>query len=387
MRKVVTAIAVNDMRLLLRDKGGAFVTFVFPLAYCIFFGLIFATQSMSSRSIDMVLVDEDQSQQSASFVQLLKKSGAIELTMASREQAIDQVRRAKTAAYVIITKGFGQALPRVLGEDRPKIVIGIDPARAAESEMVKGLITKFAFELFYTPIILRISGDLPNDQHPTKTNFSPIEIETTEIVQTRTGPASSYDISFPQGIIWGVLGCCASFGISLVNERTTGTLSRLLVAPISRTHILAGKALACFTSTLVLGMVLFFVGWLAFSVIPQSPIHLAISLLAISIAFVGIMMFISILGKTERAVSGMGWAVLLAMAMIGGGMVPRFFMPHWMQSLSAISPVSWAIKAMEGAVWRGFSTSEMLLPWSVLVGIGLLFFAIGIRGFSWPDKG
>ncbi len=387
MRKEVIAIAANDIRLLLRDKGGAFVTFIFPLVYCIFFGLIFATPSMSSRTINVVMVDEDQSQQSTAFIELLKQSGAVTCNIASREEAIDQVRRAKKVAYVVITKGFGQALQQVQFNKRPKIVIGIDPARQAESEMVKGLIAKYAFELLFSPLNQKLSGGITGNQRSAKNHFAPIEIETAQLRQKRTGPSNSYDISFPQGIIWGVLGCCASFGISLVNERTTGTLSRLLVAPITRTHILAGKALACFTSTLVLGVVLFVVGRIAFSVIPQSPIHLAISLLAISIAFVGIMMFISILGKTERAVSGMGWAVLLGMAMLGGGMVPRFLMPHWMQSLSAISPVSWAIKAMEGAVWRGFSTSEMLLPWCVLVGVGLFFFAIGVRGFSWPDKG
>ncbi len=387
MRKVVTTIAVNDIRLLLRDKGGAFVTFVFPLAYCIFFGLIFATHNTSPRAIDIVIVDEDHNQQSEEFVELLKQSGAVELKMASREQAMEQVRRGNHAAYVVITEGFGKASQNVRTDDRPKIEIGLDPSRKAESEVVKGLISKYAFEFFYSHINKRLVGDVPDNQHEAWSGFTPVEIETTEIVQTRTGPSSSYDISFPQGIIWGVLGCCASFGISLVNERTTGTLSRLLVAPITRTDILAGKALACFSSTLLLGTVLFVVGMVAFNVNPQAPFHLAISLLAISTAFVGIMMFISILGKTERAVSGIGWAVLLSMAMLGGGMVPRFFMPHWMQTLSTISPVSWAILAMEGAVWRGFSTSEMLLPWSVLAGVGLLFFVIGVRGFSWPDKG
>ena len=45
MRREVLAIAGKDLRLLMRDKGGAFVTFVFPLIYCIFFGLIFAART------------------------------------------------------------------------------------------------------------------------------------------------------------------------------------------------------------------------------------------------------------------------------------------------------------------------------------------------------
>ena len=61
-------------------------------------------------------------------------------------------------------------------------------------------------------------------------------------------------------------------------------------------------------------------------------------------------------------------------------------MPSWMQALSHVSPVKWAILAMEGAVWRGFSFNEMLLPCGILVGVGLLCFAIGVRAFGWTQE-
>ena len=71
-------------------------------------------------------------------------------------------------------------------------------------------------------------------------------------------------------------------------------------------------------------------------------------------------------------------ALLMVMAMLGGGMMPLVFMPTWMQCLSHISPVKWGIYSTEGAVWRDFSALEMLIPCSILRVIGLVFFLLGV---------
>ena len=42
--------------------------------------------------------------------------------------------------------------------------------------------------------------------------------------------------------------------------------------------------------------------------------------------------------------------------------VPLFAMPSWMAQAGNVSPVKWAVIALEGAVWRGFSLAEMALP-------------------------
>lgn len=82
------------------------------------------------------------------------------------------------------------------------------------------------------------------------------------------GPRSSYEISFLQRILWGLFGCAATFGISLVVQRTTGTLVRLRMAPIGRMQILAGKGLACFVMTMVDSTVLLAIATLAEMLLP-----------------------------------------------------------------------------------------------------------------------
>jgi ABC-2 type transport system permease protein len=71
--------------------------------------------------------------------------------------------------------------------------------------------------------------------------------------------------------------------------------------------------------------------------------------------------------------------MLMPMAMLGGAMIPQFAMPGWMLAAGSVSPVKWAILAIEGAVWRGFGAAEMLLPCAILLTFGLICFTIGVR--------
>jgi ABC-2 type transport system permease protein len=70
------------------------------------------------------------------------------------------------------------------------------------------------------------------------------------------------------------------------------------------------------------------------------------------------------------------------MAMIGGGMVPYFFLQRIpaMAMISNVSPVKWSIVALEGAIWRGFTPAQMALPCTILIGIA--GFAIGSTLFQ-----
>ncbi|MBN1211636.1 MAG: ABC transporter permease, partial [candidate division Zixibacteria bacterium] len=116
------------------------------------------------------------------------------------------------------------------------------------------------------------------------------------------------------------------------------------------------------------------------------PGVLAISLVAASLCFVGVTMMVSVIGKTEEAVGGAGWGILLVMAMVGGGMLPLMFMPNWLRTISHISPVKWGILSIEGGIWRDFSYSEILLPVVILLGIGTLCFTVGVTLLTRADK-
>lgn len=432
----ILAMAVKDLRLLVRDRMGAFFAFGFPLVMAVLFGTIFTDRGGDDSRIEIIVVDEDRSAGSAEFVKVLE--GASELRVVrhtgekqafDRASATEVVRRGGVPAFVAIPKGFGESRESMFFGAGAKLLLGVDPSRKAEQGMLEGLLTKYGFlqlqQSFQDPAImrgrvkssmdrLRADPDVPDptrrvldqffgdldrflvdlpeattaagegkpapDRDSGMGGFQPIAIEKAEIVKpARGGPKNAYAISFPQGIIWGVMGCALGFGISLAQERTKGTLMRLLVAPIGNSHVLAGKALGCFIATVSVSLALIALSMAPpFNVRPTSlPLTLA-AVLATAVCFVGIMMLLAVFGgASERGGQGLGWGVLLLLAMVGGGMIPLFVMPDWMKSISVVSPVRWAILSIEMGLWRDATPIEMIKPCAILVSIGLVGFAIG----------
>ncbi len=416
----VVALAVKDLRLLLRMRAGLFFTVVWPLLIAIGFGLILGGSGDKPQNlIPVVVTDEDQSAESRAFVDHLAGGGEVNVARGSRQEAVDQVRHGKKTAYIIVPRGFGQAAGRMFYGEPPHVELGIDPSRRAESGMLQGLLMKHGVvrmqQIFSDPVAGQQSLDAarrslppagaspradatahmldalstflkqqppvaPSSETGASDGWQPMVIDTRNVTgDSDTGPRSSFDFTFPQGVLWGVLGCVMSFAVGLVVERTHGTLVRLQTAPLTRSQVLAGKALACFIAVVVMQALLFTVGTAVFGLRVHSVPLLVAAMLSIATGFVGIMMLVAAIGRHEQTTSGAGWALLMPMSMIGGGMIPLFVMPPWLVSLSAISPVKWAILALEGATWRGFGAGDMLVPCAVLIGVGAVAFFVGTK--------
>ena len=423
---ILFAMIGKDLTLLVRDRMGAIFTFIFPLVMAVFFGTMFSGGSGSeSRGLRIAVVDEDSTSASRAFVDTLATAVEFEVQRAGREEAREAVRLGRRVAYVVVPKGFGAAQQRLFYGDPPELEIGLDPSRRAEGGMIQGLLTRHLTrpmqELFSNRrrmqgwtresraaldtaagldpgrrrSIQRFMGDLDRFTATVEDSASggdsaagawqPGHFRTADVARVRRGPRNAFDVSFPQGVIWAILSTSFGFALSLVLERTRGTLMRLRVAPIHRRTILLGKAGGCFLTILMVSSVLLAIGALVFKVRPSSWPLLVAAVLSSAIAFVGIMMVISVMGRSQRGVSGLGWAAMMAMSMTGGGMIPLFAMPSWMQSASQVSPVRWAIIAIEGAIWRDFTAQQMLLPCAVLVAIGLVGFVVGVRVFRWTE--
>jgi ABC-2 type transport system permease protein len=203
-----------------------------------------------------------------------------------------------------------------------------------------------------------------------------------EVTEQDNGPRTPYEVTFPSGLAWALIGTCMAFAISIVYERITGTFLRLRLAPVSRAQVLAGKALACFIGCLISTGFLFAIGRFLFHIRVSDPLMLLAAVGAAAFCFTGLMMLIAAIGRSPQSVSGAGWAVMLVLSMTGGGMIPLFAMPPWLQALSNFSLVKWAILGVEGAVWRGFGWMEMAKPLGILAAAGVVAFALGAAALS-----
>jgi ABC-2 type transport system permease protein len=413
MRQII-ALALKDLRLMPRNRGGMFFTFVWPVLVTVLFGIMFGGQDDGTQGkVRIAIVDNDNTDGSRAFLKKLEES--FELSPMTLTDAENAVRKGQRAGFIVVKPGFGEASNRMFYGTPKEIEVGVDPARKAEAGMIEGLLMKHAAtdmqKMFTdskasTAMVEKALGDMkdqpadqvapvqrflgelktfmgtPQSQGPpgaAQGEWQPLKITKKDIARVYDGPRNPFDITFPQGVIWGLIGCAMSFGISLVTERTHGTLVRLRMAPLTNVQILAGKALSCFISILFVEVMLLAVA-LGFGVRPTSYAMLALAGLSAAICFVGFMMLVASLGKTEQSASGAGWAILMPLSMVGGAMVPTFVMPAWVQSISFISPIRWTMLAIEGGVWRQFTIAEMATPCAILIGVGLACFALGTRG-------
>ncbi|RKY21004.1 MAG: hypothetical protein DRQ55_05710 [Planctomycetota bacterium] len=359
-----------------------------------------------------------------------------------RESARADVRKGRRTAYLAIPAGFGDnpyALFSGAGSSAgPSLELGMDPSRKAEAGFMQGVLmeavfggirARFSDKQALSDDIDRARADIAatddlslaqklimqtfmdalgsfieqidvdsleagsagggeagdtaagaDEAHTDSGGGAPIELVEVAREQSK-GPRSSFDITFPQSTAWGLMSVALGFAVTIVRERTGGTLLRLAIAPLSRAQVLAGKALACFVSCLGVMLFLLLFGVAAMGLQIDSPGLLALPMLCTAACFTGLMMVVSVMGKTENAVAGASWGLMMPFAMLGGGMIPLIAMPDWLQTASNVSFFKWSIYAIEGAVWRGFSLADMALPCAVLLAFGAGFFAIGIAVF------
>ena len=205
----------------------------------------------------------------------------------------------------------------------------------------------------------------------------PIKIQSSTLASESTEPPSTFAVTFPQGLAWGFVGCIGAFGAGMAEERRRGTFMRLLLAPCTIFSVLAGKSLACFTTCIAMSVFMLLVATLGFHVSVANWPLLALAIVTCSFAFSGFTMALSGLFKNEGSARSAGNAIVLVLVMIGGGTIPLAFMPPFLRTASQMSPFSWAILAIEGAVWRGFAFTEMLPSLCILLFIGALGFLLG----------
>ena len=304
------ALARKDLLLLLRDRGALFLTAVWPLVIAAFFGALgpgFGSLSGAEAGggLRVVTIDNDQSPASRALLAELAAHDQLSLETGALEPAREQVRRGERAAYLHIDAGFGAAPSQLFDPVAPqrRVELGVDPRRANETALLTAALELAAWR--------QLGAELPGagETRPVK----PLAVETTVLDAAAAGlgsvarPPSPFAVTFPQGMIWAVIACAATFAASLVNERNRGTLLRLAVAPLSRLEILAGKALACLVTIVVMELVLLAVAVLGFGVRPHSWPLLALAMLATAIAFVGVMSLLAVLGRRTQSAAGLSW--------------------------------------------------------------------------------
>jgi ABC-2 type transport system permease protein len=161
--------------------------------------------------------------------------------------------------------------------------------------------------------------------------------------------------------------------ITLLEERDSGILDRILAGPGSTRVLINGKFMFLCVQGFVQMGVIFVIAWLVHGVdLPGHVVPWALTTAAASAAAAGMALALASACRTRRQAQTVANVAILVLSAVGGSMVPRFFMPPLLQDLGWITPNTWALEAYTSIFWRDEPMSALLLPWGALIAAGVV---------------
>jgi len=224
---------------------------------------------------------------------------------------------------------------------------------------VKGMVAKQVDEALDNPLI-----DLEKQ---------PVSVSTNPIEATRLGGlVPGYTLMF----LFFLLSHIAT---AVVEERSLGSLRRLLVTPASKAVILAGKMLPFFF--IAIGQMLFVLlvsSWVFNMSLGNSPLALAVIILATALSAATLGILVASVVKNENQAGGLTILVVLVLAVISGCINDSI----QIMGLNMVTPHYWARQGMLNVLQRGMGPEGVWMPAGILLGLSVVFFVVGARRFK-----
>lgn len=169
-------------------------------------------------------------------------------------------------------------------------------------------------------------------------------------------------------------------GMSLVNERSAGTMMRFLATPVKSWQILGGYAIAfgilsCAQVCVIVTAALKLIGF------PNEGNALFVVLVAVSLAIASVTFGLLVSGLASNA-----FQVIQLMLVF---VVPQIFLcgifdlsgaPHWMQVLSQMFPLTYGADAMQEIMLRGSGFETIRINLAIIWGFTCIFFILASLG-------
>jgi len=423
------AMVRKDLKVFFSDRRSVIVSFVVPIAIASFFGSVFSgTNTGQERArVAVMIVDQDGSKIAKGIVSSATTDKNLKIQEAGEAAARDAVQRGKVSVAVVIPHGFGDAAGSAFfsGGDKPQLGMLYDPSKSTELAMVRGVFTEHvmqavSLEMFNgeqgrayvekaLPQIEKLDMDAQqktallqmlrsvqnfynqpaaNGQSANRAPGLTLPYAVKEQAVT-SGPAVAYNgyaHSFNGMGIQFLLFAMANLGVEMLLERQRGLWKRLRSAPLSRVTLLLGKGLSgALISLLILG-VSFVFAMIVFhvringSVAGFIGVAIACSLMASAFG-----VLVAAVGNTPATARGVTTLAVLMMVMLGGAWVPTFIFPAWLQQLTLVVPVRWAVDGLDAMSWRGLGPVAAIAPIAVLLAFAVLFAGVAMSRFKWEE--
>ncbi|MBI4926262.1 MAG: ABC transporter permease [Anaerolineae bacterium] len=403
----ITSLTRKELALWLKRPGQWIVIFLVPFAFIAIFTAVFGGSDIPRVAI--YLANEDTGAPARRVVESLRASANLEVTeLSSRAEADRLVGEEKRMTAVVIPAGFSQAVEAGSGAT---IQLIVDPAQNERAAIVNGLVTEALSGLIVDAEVTRGVNDgvgafIDSTGNDTETpeirgflvaamkgivsaqaqeavDNPLIRVSRQSAADARaTRPPTLLESLVPGYSLMFVFYLVSMMAVTVVDERQTGTLRRLLILPVRRWVILFGKALPFFLIALAQISAVLLVSTLLFDFsLGNHPAALIPILVGTAASVAGLGMFIAALVRSGGQASGLTILVVLVMAAVSGSLFPSIRIPY----LEYATPHYWAIQGMQNVMARGMGLEGAWLPSLVLLGAAAVFFTLGVLRFRFDD--
>jgi ABC-2 type transport system permease protein len=374
-----TLIARKDLLRRLRDRTAILTAIVLPFGLAWIFSLTLSGVDEDSFEATYAVVDDDGGDLAEAFAQTLGSIDGVTVVDAPALRAAeDRIAGGDLDAAFEIPSGFSDD---VRGGGGARMVVRTSTDAPIAGIVAGSVARSFAARLdaIAVTVTAATAADPSVDAAAVADRAQALPPAAQVVEATAEDRLFSSTTFFAIGMAVFFLFFAVEFGVrGLLEEREDGTLARLLVAPIPRFAILAGKGLAALLVGLVSTSLLVVATSLLIDAAWGDPLGVALLVVAGVIAAVGVTALVSTFARSAAQAGSYASIVAVVGGLLGGTFFPIASAPGLLASIRFLSPQGWL---MEGFVTlaSGEPVTEAALPIVATFAIGVACGALAWR--------
>lgn len=162
-------------------------------------------------------------------------------------------------------------------------------------------------------------------------------------------------------------------GISFLRERFQGTLERLMASPVSRLDIVLGYLFGFFVFALTQTLIIVLFTIYVLNVNYRGDLwQIFVFQVVVIIGAVNLGIFISTFARNEFQMVQFIPLMILPQVFLGGVLWPVEQMPDYLQWLSAVLPLTYAVSGLRSIMLGGMNLMNVGFELAVLIGFAVL---------------
>lgn len=377
-------IAIKDLLEFERNRIGLIFLFLMPFFMLIMTGFIFPSSSTYT-NIPVALVDADQSPASQQFVNQLvainsQKNTMIFTNATTEADARTLITQGKVYGAIVVPQGFADS--QAQGRQANVTIIS-DNSIPQISMVMQGLGTQVVSIMGAQRGFVEVQ-QLSVNANQTVNPLAVIAPYVPDVKGVVGGEHNYFDFIAP-GLLMMIVMMGAMTGIprAISHEKEIGTFDGILAAPVSDISIIFGKTIAQTVRGFIQGIIVMGIAILVFGVhIQIASIPLAFGLLFLGIfSFIGLGILLTSLANNEETATILMTVLQFPMMFLTGVFFPIQQMPWFMQALSNLLPLTYAVEAMRKVMILNAGIMDVLPEIAILVVFGAIMLAIAIPVF------